>query len=53
MNEETKQPDIEESENNLEETATEPLAGDVPPEEPLPEEQDEPFANVELPDDEP
>lgn len=57
MNEEIKQPDIEEGENNMEEAATEPLVEDVLPEEPLPEvllpeENDEPFANVELPDDE-
>ncbi|MEP7343422.1 MAG: SMC-Scp complex subunit ScpB [Acidobacteriota bacterium] len=53
MNEEIKQPDAEEVENNPEETATEPQVEDILPEEPLPEEQDEPFADVELPDDEP
>src|SRR4051794_18972596 len=57
MNEETKQPDIEESEDNLEETATEPRVEDVLPDEPLPEEllpeeYDKPSVNVELTDDE-
>ncbi|MEO6727284.1 MAG: SMC-Scp complex subunit ScpB [Blastocatellia bacterium] len=57
MNEETKQSDIKEIENSLEETGTESQVEDVLPEkllpeETLPEEYDEPFANAELPDDE-
>ncbi len=62
MNEETKQPESEESENKLEETATDsqveevmpegPLPEVLLPEEPLPAVNADSLANVELPDDE-